>query len=110
MLFVGAISYTEAKSADLVQIIESNGMTAAPVSDLVQVIEANGMTAVVESESDSESDSDDNADDLVSLGNPSDSGIVDATTAPKGQCTERLWESGEEMNWQMDQFSRKFDI
>jgi len=63
------------------------------------------MTAVVESESDSESD-----DELLAIGNPKDTGIVDATTAPKGQCTERLWESGEEMVWQMDQFSRKFNV
>lgn len=41
MLFLGAISYTEAKQSN----------------ELVQVIEANGMTAVAESESESESDS-----------------------------------------------------
>ena len=87
MLFIGALSYTEAKS-----------------TDLVQVIEANGMTAVVESESDSDSED----DQLLAIGK--DTGIIDATTPPKGQCTERLWESGDEMNWQMDQFSRKFDI
>ena len=39
-----------------------------------------------------------------------DSGIIDALTPPKGQCTERLWESADEMEWQMDQFSRKFNI
>ena len=86
MLFLGALSYSEAKS-----------------TDLVQVIEANGMTAVVESESDSDSD-----DELVDLGK--DTGIIDATTPGKGQCTERLWLSANEMKWQMDQFSRKFDI
>ena len=87
MLFLGAVSYTEAKT-----------------TDLVQVIEANGMTAVVESESDSDSD-----DELVDLGK-GDTGIIDALTPPKGQCTERLWLSADEMNWQMDQFSRKFDV
>ena len=79
MLFIGAISYTDAKPTDLVQVIEANGMTAAI---------------------DSESESDSDEDELVSLNK--DSGIIDATTAPKGQCTERLWESGEEMVWQMD--------
>ena len=87
MLFLGAVSYSDAKS-----------------TDLVQVIEANGMTAVLESAS--ESDSED--DSFLEL--KGDNGIIDATTAPKGQCTERLWESGDEMVWQMDQFSRKFDI
>lgn len=86
MLFLGAISYTEART------------------DLVQIIEANGMTAAVDSESES-SDSED--DSMVDLGK--DTGIIDATTAPKGQCTERLWLSADEMAWQMDQFSRKFD-
>merc|ERR1719198_360498 len=62
------------------------------------------MTAVAESESDSESED----DELVNL--QGDTGIIDALTAPKGECTERLWISAEEMNWQMDQFSRKFDI
>ena len=85
LLLLGAVSYTEART------------------DLVQVIEANGMTAVVESESDSDSD-----DELVDLGK--DTGIIDATTPGKGQCTERLWLSANEMKWQMDQFSRKFDI
>jgi len=28
-----------------------------------------------------------------------DTGIIDATTPGKGQCTERLWESADEMNW-----------
>lgn len=87
MLFLGAVSYTEAKS-----------------TDLVQVIEANGMTAVVESESDSDSED----DELVAI--KGDSGIIDALTPGKGQCTERLWISADEMNWQMDQFSRKFDV
>jgi hypothetical protein len=89
LLLLGAVSYTEART------------------DLVQIIEANGMTAVTESDSES-SDSED--DQMLDLGNPKDTGIIDATTAPKGQCTERLWESVDEMNWQMDQFSRKFDI
>ena len=40
LLFLGAISYTEAKKS----------------TDLVQIIEANGMTAAVESESESDSD------------------------------------------------------
>lgn len=88
MLFLGAVSYTE----------------AAKSTDLVQIIEANGMTAVAESESDSESED----DELVNL--QGDTGIIDALTAPKGQCTERLWISADEMGWQMDQFSRKFDI
>ena len=70
------------------------------------------MTAVAESESDSESSD----DELVQLNKvaygdyDSDKGIIDATTPPKGQCTERLWMAVPEMNWQMDKFSRTFDI
>lgn len=37
-----------------------------------------------------------------------DDGIIDALTAPKGACKERLWISQDELEWQMDQFSRKF--
>ena len=62
MLFLGAISFSEAKRS----------------TDLVQVIEANGMTAVVESESESESD-----DELVDVSiKKGDTGIIDATTPP----------------------------
>jgi hypothetical protein len=39
-----------------------------------------------------------------------DNGIIDATTDPKGKCTERLWISAEQMGWEMDQFSRNFNI
>ena len=39
-----------------------------------------------------------------------DGGIIDALTPAKGACEERLWMSQDEMDWQMDQFSRKFDI
>lgn len=46
---------------------------------------------------------------MVDLGK-GDTGIIDATTPAKGQCTERLWLSADEMQWQMDQFSRKFDV
>lgn len=81
MLFLGVISHSEART-----------------TDLVQVIEANGMTAMVDSES--ESDSED--DQFVGLNNPKDTGIIDATTPGKGSCTERLWESADEMGWQMD--------
>jgi hypothetical protein len=88
LLFIGAISFTEAKQS----------------TELVQVIEANGMTAAVESESDSESD-----DELLQV-KKGDTGIIDATTPGKGQCVERLWESADEMEWQMDQFSRKFNM
>ena len=88
MLLLGAIQYTEAKR-----------LTS---TDLVQVIEANGMTAVVDqSESDNEADH-----ELVQVSRKgdaskkrNDSGIVDALTEPKGQCTERLWESADEMVW-----------
>lgn len=48
MLFLGAISSTEAKE-----------------NSLVQVITANGMTAVVDQESSADSDSDDNDNSLV---------------------------------------------
>lgn len=88
LLLLGAVSVSEARRT----------------TDLVQVVEANGMTAVVESESDSESDA-----ELVEV-SKGDTGIIDALTPPKGQCTERLWESADEMEWQMDQFSRKFDL
>jgi hypothetical protein len=88
LLFIGAISFTEAKQS----------------TELVQVIEANGMTAAVESESDSESD-----DELLQV-KKGDTGIIDATTPGKGSCVERLWESADEMEWQMDQFSRKFNM
>ena len=81
MLFLGAVSYTEART------------------DLVQIIEANGMTAVAESESESSDSNDD--DEMLGLGveKKGDSGIIDALTPPKGQCTPRLWESAEEMGW-----------
>ena len=88
MLLLGAISFSEAKKT----------------TALVQVIEANGMTAAIESESETESE-----DELVQM-KKGDTGIIDATTPGKGQCTERLWESADEMQWQMDQFSRKFDM
>jgi len=88
MLFLGVLS------------VSANKKTTS----LVQIIEANGMTASLESESESESDN-----ELVQI-KKGDSGIIDATTPPKGQCTERLWESADEMNWQMDQFSRKFEL
>ena len=39
-----------------------------------------------------------------------DDGIIDALTPQKGHCEERLWINPDEMEWQMDQFSRKFDI
>lgn len=39
-----------------------------------------------------------------------DTGIIDALTPQKGACAERLWINNDELEWQMDQFSRKFDI
>lgn len=39
-----------------------------------------------------------------------DDGIIDALTPQKGKCEERLWLNADELEWQMDQFSRKFDI
>lgn len=39
-----------------------------------------------------------------------DDGIIDALTPPAGKCEERLWIHKDEMEWQMDQFSRKFNI
>ena len=39
-----------------------------------------------------------------------DTGIIDALTPQKGACEERLWISKDEMEWQMDQFSRHFNI
>jgi len=48
LLFLGAISSTEAKE-----------------NSLVQVIEANGMTAVVDNESSADSDSDENDNSFV---------------------------------------------
>jgi hypothetical protein len=89
MLFIGAVSYTEART-DLVQIIEANGMTAANEA----------------SESDSESSADEkDEDELVQLDKTkygkytSDKGIIDATTPGKGQCEPRLWEALPEINW-----------
>lgn len=38
-----------------------------------------------------------------------DDGIIDALTPQAGACEPRLWLSRDEMEWQMDQFSRKFD-
>ena len=43
-------------------------------------------------------------------GDDGDTGIIDALTPQKGACEERLWINKDEMEWQMDQFSRKFDI
>jgi hypothetical protein len=37
-----------------------------------------------------------------------DDGIIDALTPQAGACDPRLWLSRDEMEWQMDQFSRKF--
>mmetsp|Transcript_17297 Transcript_17297/g.26692 ORF Transcript_17297/g.26692 Transcript_17297/m.26692 type:complete len:186 (-) Transcript_17297:59-616(-) len=39
-----------------------------------------------------------------------DTGIIDALTPAKGQCEERLWLSQDELDWQMDQFSRHFKV
>jgi hypothetical protein len=38
-----------------------------------------------------------------------DDGIIDALTPQAGACEPRLWISKDEMDWQMDQFSRKFN-
>lgn len=38
-----------------------------------------------------------------------DNGIIDALTPQAGACEPRLWISKDEMEWQMDQFSRKFN-
>ena len=38
-----------------------------------------------------------------------DTGIIDALTPQAGACTPRLWMNKDELEWQMDQFSRKFD-
>ena len=46
----------------------------------------------------------------VSLqGNYHPTGVIDALTEARGSCTERLWVDKNELDWQMDQFSRKFD-
>jgi len=72
------------------------------------------MTAVAESESDSSDDEQDQTFTQLNGVNygdyDSDKGIIDATTAPKSQCTERLWMAVPEINWQMDKFSRTFDV
>lgn len=92
MLLLGLCSASEARRTDLVQIIEAQGMTAATASN--------------SESSDSESD-----EENVQLGwnLKGDQGIIDALTPQKGNCEERLWLSADEMAWQMDQFSRKFD-
>merc|ERR1711990_356397 len=59
--------------------------------------------AAMDSESDSDSD-----ENMVQL--DGDDGIIDALTPQKGACEERLWISEDEMQWQMDQFARKFDV
>lgn len=38
-----------------------------------------------------------------------DDGIIDALTPQAGACEPRLWISRDEMDWQMDQFSRHFN-
>merc|ERR550514_1210354 len=83
MLLLGLCSASEARRTDLVQLIEAQGMTAAAADD----------------------------DENVQLGwnLKGDQGIIDALTPQKGNCEERLWLSADEMAWQMDQFSRKFD-
>ena len=80
----------------------------AKPNELVQVIESQGMTAWAEvSSSSSGSDN----DDLVQyIGSDKDSGIIDVLTPPKGACETRLWMSADELDWQMDRFSRAFDI
>jgi len=47
---------------------------------------------------------------LNKLNNPRDEGIIDALTPPYEACEPRLWIDSEEMEWQMDQFSRGCDI
>ena len=37
-------------------------------------------------------------------------GVLDALTSKEGQCDERLWMNKDEMDWQMDMFSRNFDL
>jgi hypothetical protein len=47
---------------------------------------------------------------LNQLSNPRDEGIIDALTPPYDACEPRLWIDKEELQWQMDQFSRGCDI
>ncbi len=46
---------------------------------------------------------------LIELQKEKDTGIIDALTPQAGACEPRLWMSKDEMEWQMDQFSRKFN-
>ena len=91
------------------------GMTSAAKiesSSLAQI--KSTQQSLIDVQSDSESsheDSDSNDDETnIQLSVQGDNGIIDATTDPKGKCTERLWISAEQMGWEMDQFSRNFDI
>ena len=47
------------------------------------------------------------AQNLIDL--QGDDGIIDALTPQAGACEPRLWISQDEMDWQMDQFSRHFN-
>lgn len=47
------------------------------------------------------------AQNLIDL-QKGDDGIIDALTPQAGACEPRLWLSQDEMDWQMDQFSRHF--
>jgi hypothetical protein len=47
----------------------------------------------------SESDEDSSDDDTQMVQIKGDDGIIDALTAPKGQCEERLWISEDELGW-----------
>ena len=48
-------------------------------------------------------------ENLVDLQQTGDDGIIDALTPQAGACEPRLWVSRDELEWQMDQFSRKFN-
>jgi len=47
----------------------------------------------------SESDEDSSDDDSQMVQLKGDDGIIDAMTAPKGSCEERLWISEDELGW-----------
>ena len=81
-------------------------------SSLAQIESTQQASIDVKSDSDSSDDDSDSNDDETNLqlSAQGDNGIIDATTDPKGKCTERLWISAEQMGWEMDQFSRNFDI
>uniref|UniRef100_A0A7S3FUJ0 Uncharacterized protein n=1 Tax=Strombidium rassoulzadegani TaxID=1082188 RepID=A0A7S3FUJ0_9SPIT len=90
MLFLGLISSSQA-------FTENNSI----------LVQTQQKLALQNYDMESESEDDLNVQTVEEDG---DDGIVDALAPQPGACEERLWLSQDELDWQMDQFSRKFNL